>query len=203
MTPSHLLTYFGKSPSIERSDNFPVFVQGEKPVGLWMLEAGELHISRVLGRGRSVVLAVLAPGDLAGLSSALAGEPYETSAQTCNRCSLRLLARADFLEMLHSDAESSVAVAGLLAAELLSAQRWMSNVTLSGSAAAGRLAQFLLHTPPRHLLLTQKELGVRAGLTLEDDVSRLVRDLKTLGAISRRRGSFVIRNRKLLEAMVY
>src|ERR1700676_3795732 len=136
MMPQTLLTALRQAPVVERKGRFAVFLQDEMPVGLWMVEAGELYISRTSGRGKTVILDVLEPGELAGLASAVADIPYETAAETSGPCRLRLLARAELLRILRADIESSNAVVRMLAEELAITHRWIGNTSLARSGSA-------------------------------------------------------------------
>jgi CRP-like cAMP-binding protein len=201
MMPHNLLNALRQAPAVERQDAIPVFLQGEMPLGLWMLEAGELRVSRLNGRGRNVILDVLEAGDLAGLASAVGDIPYETGAQTCGACRLRLLSRGEFLRILHSDPETAAALAAILAAEVAATHRWIGNTTLARSGVA-RMATFLLHsTPPELARLTQTELAGRIGVSREA-VSRMVGNLRNSGALIPQRGPIRIRNRDMLEQII-
>jgi CRP-like cAMP-binding protein len=197
MIPRGMLAALRQTPSVDRSEGFALFLQGETSLGLWMLESGHLHVSRVSGRGKTVVLEVLESGDLVGLGAAVSGSPHETGAAAADDCRLHLLPRAEFLSLLHADAESSASIAGLLAAELAAAHRWIGNTTLARSSSA-RLANFLLHASAAELSsLTHLELSLRIGVSREA-TSRLLHDFKASGAISPVRGCLAIRNRSLL-----
>jgi len=198
MIPRRMLTALRSAPSVDRTHGFALFLQGETPLGLWMVEAGHLHISRLSHRGKTVVLDVLESGDLAGLASAVSGQPHETSAAAADACRLRLLPRADFLKLLHGDHESSACIASLLAAELAAAHRWIGNTTLARSAAA-RLAHYLLSCSRADLAtFTHFELSLRIGVSREA-VTRILRDFKASGALSPLRGSLAVRDRAILE----
>ena len=198
MIPRTMLTALRKAPSVDRSQGFPLFMQGEASLGLWMLEAGHLHILRASGRGKAVVLDVLESGDLAGLGAAVRGCPHETGAETAAACRLRLLPRADFLKVLHGDAESSASIAALLAQELSAAHRWIGNTTLARSSAA-RLANFLLNSTKAELAtITHFELALRIGVSREG-VSRILQTFRARGAVSPMYGHIAVKDRELLE----
>lgn len=201
MMPNNLLQALRESPALERPDNIPVFLQGEMPLGLWMVESGELRVSRINGRGKNVVLEVLEAGDLAGLASAVGDIPYETGTQTCGACRLRLLARVDFRRILRTDPETAAALACILAAEVAAAHRWIGNTTLARSGVA-RMATFLLQaTAPELARLTQTELASRIGVSRET-ASRMVGDLRDSGALTPCRGPIRVANRNLLERIL-
>jgi len=201
MMPRNLLRALRHAPAVERKDNFPVFLQGEMPLGLWMLEAGELRISRLSSHGRNVVLEILEPGDLAGLASAVGDIPYETGSETSGDSRLRLLARADLMRVLQSDPESYAAVASMLAREVAAAHRWIGRTTLTRSGQA-RFAHFVLNaTAPELARLTQTELARRIGISRET-VSRIVGDLRESGVLSPQRGSIRVSDRDALEQII-
>jgi CRP-like cAMP-binding protein len=183
---------------MERDARVPIFLQGEHPLGLWMIESGELRISRGDGRGRTVMLEVLEAGDLAGLAPTVSGTAHETEARTGHACRLRLLLRTDLLRLMNADKETGAAIATLLAIELATTQRWIGN-TVFGRSGAARLAKFvLLSTKPELARLSHTEVAKRVGLSRET-VSRLVRDLRQAGALFQQPGPIRVRNRSLLE----
>lgn len=198
MVPCSLLSALRQAPAIERGAGFPVWLQGEMPLGLWMLEAGALRISRISGAGKSVVIEVLEAGDLAGLAAAISDRPYETGAETAAACRLRFLPRTEFFRIACKDAQCSSEIALLLAAELAGVHRLIGNTILARSGST-RLAKFLLRASSAELTrLTHVELAGRIGVSREC-VSRHVRDLKASGAISPERGCLAVRNRELLK----
>ena len=200
MIPHCVLSSLHQSPAVERGARFPLFLQGEKPVGLWMIESGRLLVSRISDRGRTVVLDILEAGDLAGLAAIVSDLPYEISAETAEPCRLRLLPRADFVHILETDAESSVAVAWLLASELAAAHRWIGNVMLLGSNSA-RLANVLLQSTRGELAdLTHDDLANRIGISREC-VTRLLQNFKSAGALVARRGPLLVRDRAILKSL--
>lgn len=168
------------------------------PLGLWLVESGELHISRVSARGKSVVLDVLEPGDLVGLAAAVSDSPYETAADTASHCRLHLLPRIDLLTFLHGDVATAAGIAVLLAAEVAAAQRWIGNTTLAKSVSS-RVAAFLLDATPAGLAATtHSHLALRIGATREQ-VSRILAGFRQSGALSKERGCLALRDRGLLE----
>ncbi len=200
MIPHCLLNALYQSPAVDRGDGFTVFLQGEKPLGLWMLESGRLLISRVSGRGRTVVLDILEAGDLVGLAATVGDRPYETSAQTAEPCRLRLLSRGEFMRILHSDAESAAAIACVLAGEIASAHRWIGNTMLLRSSSE-KLANLLLSSSRDELArLTHLELADRIGISREC-VTRLLQVFKSRGAVAREPGPVIVRSRSILKSL--
>jgi CRP/FNR family cyclic AMP-dependent transcriptional regulator len=195
-----ILNAFCRVAAIERKDRVPIFLQGEVPIGLWMLEAGEVQIIRTSRTGKDVVLESLAPGDFAGLASVVGDVPHETSAQTRGPCRLRFLPRCELLLILERDHKSSAAVARLLAIELAAAHRWIGHTTLLRSSKS-RLATFLLEATPAELArLSHSEIAGRIGISRET-VSRSVIKFRASGALSAELGPLRIRDRNQLERM--
>jgi CRP/FNR family cyclic AMP-dependent transcriptional regulator len=200
MIPFTVLTAIRQTPAVDRKHHFPVFLQGELPLGLWLLEAGSLLISRLAEGGRTVILEVLEPGDLVGLAATVSGLPYEVGAETAEPCRLRLLPRCEFLKILRCDEESSTAIAWLLSVELAAAHRWIGNTMLT-RASSTRLARLILHAAPGELAtLTHLNLAERIGVSREC-VTRMVQILKSTGALSAERGPLLVLDRKVLRKM--
>ena len=199
MLPYRLLAALRQAPAFDRASEFPVFLQGEMPLGLWMLEAGQASLSLTSECGRNVILEALEAGDIAGLAAAVTGSCHESNLKTGSRCRLRLLLRSDLLLLLADDSSTSLAVAAMLALELATTQRWIGH-TMLGSRTA-RLASFLLRSTTAELArITQQEVANSIG-TSREGVSRLVRDLRNAGALSTQRGGVHVCNRVLLEKL--
>lgn len=200
MIPRCVLHALHQSPAVERGEHFTLFLQGEKPLGLWMVESGRLLVSRISGQGRSVVLDMLEAGDLAGLAATVGDQPHETSAETAEPCRLRLLPRSDFLRILQTDVESSIAIARLLATELAASHRWIGDTMLLSSNSA-RLATLLLHSSQSDIAaLTHDALANRIGVSRES-VTRLVNSFRARGALAPERGPLMVRSRSILERL--
>jgi CRP-like cAMP-binding protein len=169
------------------------------PLGLWMLEAGHVHICRLSPGGKNVVLDVLESGDLAGLASAVSGSPHETGATTADQCRLRLLPRADVFKLLHDDSESSAGIASLLAAELATAHRWIGNTTLMRSAAA-RVGALCVAQQSSGAGDAHSPCNCRYALACPAKPSRIFcKASKPSGALSAQRGLIAVRDRALLK----
>jgi len=200
MIPKRILKALHHSAVVERDGHFTLFLQGEKPIGLWMVESGRLCVSRVSNRGRTVVLDVLEAGDLAGLAATVAAMPYETSAETAEPCRLRLLPQADFARLIERDAGSALAVATLLAGEVAAAHRWIGDTMLLRTSRE-RLVNLLLSADRDELAeLTHEDLANRIGISREC-VTRLVQTFKAAGAIAPDRGALLVRSRAILKGL--
>ena len=199
LLPYRLLALLREAPGFDRAAEFPVFLQGEMPLGLWMLEAGHASLSLTSECGRNVILEALEAGDVAGLAAAVTGSCHESNLKTASPCRLRLLLRSDLLPLLSNDASSALAITAMLATELAATQRWISR-TMLGSRTA-RLASFLLRSTAAELArITQQEVANSIG-TSREGVSRLMRDLRNAGAVSAQRGGVHVCNRLLLEKL--
>lgn len=140
-----------------------------------MLESGSVALSMSSAQGKKVTLQVLHAGDLVGLAGAILGA-RNVQAQTNTVCRFHLLERSRFLDLVRDDAESAIAVASLLAAELSAAYAWIAGTALAGYGRH-RLACFLQHASAAELQLTQAEIGQRLDMSREG-VSRSMRTLR-------------------------
>ncbi len=179
---SRLLAALHQSPALDRSKNFTLFRQGEKPLGLWMVESGRLVLPRHSKQGRIFVVDVLEAGELAGLASSVTGEAHETGAETDERSRLRFLSRSDFLRIVENDLESSLAVGRLLAAQVAGVHQRIGE-TMFGSNSV-KVANVLLEASHAEIAgLTHESLAMRVGTTRES-VTRIVQEFKSRGALA-------------------
>jgi len=100
-----------------------LFGQGDTPEGIHLLESGEAVLTMVSHTGETVLCLLVGPGSLLGLPALLADEPYTLTAQIRAGSKLRLIARADFNDMIKADATSCRKVLTLVAAEVGEARR--------------------------------------------------------------------------------
>ena len=101
LTDDHL----AKLVSIAGSHSVPgdttVFRQGDPPDGMYVVLCGSLRVF-MTADGQEAELATLAAGDFFGEMALLDGQPRSASVQSLENCSLLLMERGHFLELLKS-----------------------------------------------------------------------------------------------------
>jgi CRP/FNR family transcriptional regulator len=187
-----------------------LFVEGEEPRGVHLLCAGRVKLSTSSGDARVLITQIAGPGEALGLAAALAGEPYEVTAETTEPCQVTFFGRTHFLRLLSEHGDAALGVARQLSYNYRTAFEQVRLLGLSQSAA-GKLARFLLESCPRDesddgrtarlkLTLTHEEIGRRIGASRET-VTRLLGDFKQEQLIRVKGSTLLIPNRDALEAL--
>jgi CRP/FNR family transcriptional regulator, cyclic AMP receptor protein len=168
---------------------------------VYVICSGTMKLTTSSNDGRLLILRIVGPGDVLGLTAALQRDAYEVTAETLECCDVKAVPRTRFLlfmEEFQAVARNSVmAVTREYQAAVLSARR----LALSSSATA-KLASVLAewgglvlagahddsstHVPNTvrfHMPLTHEELGHMAGISRET-VTRVLSAFKRDGLVS-------------------
>jgi CRP-like cAMP-binding protein len=139
-----------------------LFCRDDRPDGLYLLERGEIRLTRTDADGREIVLFRAMPGDTFAEAS-LFSETYHCDAVASLPSVVRLLPRS--------------AVLGAFASEPDTAQAFMAALARQVMALRTRLEHRNLRTARERVL---HHLGLQAGA--QDRVVRLNGDLKTMAS---------------------
>ena len=88
---SHLTTYPGGAI---------LFVEGQMPRGAFVLCSGKVKLSTTSREGKVLVLKIVEPGEVMGLSAVIAGEAYEITAETLGPCLVNFVERDGLLRLM-------------------------------------------------------------------------------------------------------
>jgi CRP/FNR family transcriptional regulator, cyclic AMP receptor protein len=178
-----------------------LFVEGGSPEGLFILCSGQAKLVAGSKEGRSIILRVVEPGEVLGLSSVTANTPYSVTAETLALSQVNFVPRRDFLRILSSYAEVAHRVAEHLSMELHKAWEQTRLVALAPSSRA-KLAHWLLSSANEQgkptaggvrisVAITHSEIGDSIGASRET-VTRLLADFRHRGLIRAQGASLVI-----------
>jgi CRP/FNR family transcriptional regulator, cyclic AMP receptor protein len=187
-----------------------LFVEGQRPKGVFILCGGRAKLSISSSNGRSL-MRVAEQGEILGLSATLSGSPYENSAEMLESGQVNFIRRDHFLHFLNNWPEASLRAARLLSHAYMDVHEQMRALVLSDSAAE-KMARLLLswlkksgsHTERGvHLKisLTQGEIAQMIGVSRET-VTRLLGELRDKGIIQLKGSNLLIKNKAALEEMV-
>lgn len=202
--------------SIRHSSLYPagavLFVEGGDPKGVYILCSGEVKLMASSKAGRSMILRVVKPGEIIGLSSVTSNTPFPVTAETIAPSQVSFISRPDFVRFIRAHVEVSARVVEHLGTELHRAWEQTRMMGLAMSARA-KIAQLLLawirdagKEPVEGLrisvTMTHEEIGESIGASRET-VSRLLAEFKQSGLI-RIKGSamFILRPEELLALSV-
>lgn len=196
---SHLATYPGGAI---------LFVEGQMPRGAFVLCSGKVKLSTTSKEGKVLVLKIVEPGDVMGLSAVIAGETYEITAETLEPCLVNFVDRDGLLRLMERSGELGLRSAQAVSREFQYAYREIHELVLARSSS-GKLARLLLSwvsdmEPSRefriHAPVTHEEMAQRIGASRET-VTRLLSDLRKKDLIKLEGATLVIKNRTALEAL--
>lgn len=188
--------------------NAVLFVEGQAPRGVYMLCKGRVKLTMNSADGKTLIARICGPGDVLGLHAAIAGEPYEVTAEALQPCQVNFVRREHFLRLIREHVEISGAAMKQLGIGYRQACQEIRYLGLSRSASE-KVAQFLLETSSNgqqtnqgkrfHLGLTHEEISQVVGISRET-VTRTMTDFKTKMLITTKGSIVVIRNEMGLKA---
>jgi len=186
-----------------------LYVEGQSPRGMFILCSGRVNLSTTSREGKILILKTAEAGEALGLSAAISGASYETTAETATPCRLNFVDRRHLLELMEAHSEVSMRAAQCLSRDFHSAYRDIHDLVLTRSSA-GKLARLLLSQSPAqdlgttqkrvHSFMTHEEMAQRIGSSRET-VTRLLSDLRRRRLIHLEGPTLVIRDRQALEAL--
>jgi CRP/FNR family cyclic AMP-dependent transcriptional regulator len=186
-----------------------LFVEGQSPRGMFILCSGRVNLSTTSREGKILILKTAEAGEALGLSAAISGLGYETTAETATPSQLNFVDRRHLLELIQSQSEVGLHTAQSLSRDFHAAYRDIHDLVLSRSSA-GKLARLLLSQSHAEMAeevesrirssMTHEEMAHRIGASRET-VTRLLSNLKKKQLIRQDGPTLVIRNRNALEAL--
>ena len=187
-----------------------LFVEGQKPQGVYVLCEGRAKVSITSAEGKTLVLRIAQAGELLGINATLTGQPYGTTVETLERCRIDFIAREHLLKLLDRDKRFYVGVALALSRKLNNVVDHNRLLFLSQSAPE-KLARLLVKWCDEHGKRTAQGIRISIGLTHEEIAQMICTSRETvtrvLGEFKRRHivhlvdHSILVRNRKALESM--
>jgi CRP/FNR family transcriptional regulator, cyclic AMP receptor protein len=87
------------------------FMEGQPASGVFLLRSGKVKESIASNKGKTAIVRVAGPGDILGLSAVLAGDIYQSSAETLQPTHADFMRKAPFLRLLNTSAELAKMVA--------------------------------------------------------------------------------------------
>jgi len=95
-----------------------LFREGQSARGVFLLCEGRVRLSICSESGHRMTVRVAGPGEMLGLSAALAGGSYEVTAEALDRVQVAAVRRKDLLHFLQEHREVCLQVVNLLSEDL-------------------------------------------------------------------------------------
>jgi CRP/FNR family transcriptional regulator, cyclic AMP receptor protein len=123
-----------------------LFVEGHKPLGVFVICSGRVKLSASSADGKALVIRRAEPGEAIGLPATISGKSYELTAEALEPLQSNFIPRDVFLQFLREHGEAAMRVAEILSEVYKATLRQVRYLGLSASTAE-KLARFLLELP--------------------------------------------------------
>lgn len=187
------------------NDEETVFYDGERPQGLYVVCSGKVKVAKTHPGGQQLITRILAPGQLVGQRSLLAGENYSGSAIAMQESVVSMIEYPSFEKFLKSNPEAALTLLKNMAREMRVGEDKARD--LAYKPARSRLSDVLLKLmhkngspKPDVQGVKRREMAEMAGLTVETTV-RLLNDFEKQGLVRRNEKSISILNEERLRTI--
>jgi CRP/FNR family transcriptional regulator, cyclic AMP receptor protein len=158
--------------SIKSTATYPkgamLFVEGQESRGAFILCRGKAKLYTSSADGRTIILRIVAPGEVLGLTSTITNKPYEATVEVLEPSQVNFLPKAEFLKFLNQHSDASMHVAKQLSANCAGAYEEIRCLGLSASSAE-KLARMLLTWAATEIKGAHKrEVKITLSLTHEE-----------------------------------
>lgn len=189
-----------------------LFLEGQPPRGMFILCNGRAKLSTT-SAGKSLILRIAEAGEVLGLTSVLAGTPYEATVETMEPTQANFISKDDFIPLIDRNAEVGIKVAQQLTHNCKCAYDEIRSPGLSSSASE-KIARLLLKWSDYpvnasrgesrgiaiRVTLTQEEIAQFVGITRET-VSRVLGDFRRKGWLRIRGAPWFVMDKPALEKL--
>jgi len=187
-----------------------LFVEGHKPLGVFVICNGRVKLSASSADGKPLVIRRAEPGEAIGLPATISGKSYELTTEALEPLQSNFIPRDVFLQFLREHGEAAMRVAEILSEVYKATLRQIRYLGLSASTAE-KLARFLLELPlaksqdnghlEATLPLTHKEIAEMIGSSRET-VTRMFARFKRENLVKVDGSALMITNRAGLEDLL-
>lgn len=178
-----------------------IFLEGDKASGLWIIESGQVKISKINANGDEYILHLLGAGDSFNDIAALENGFNPANATALSAAACWIIPTDLIQQTLATYAQSAQAAIRILTGRVRSLVQQLENIALYSVSA--RLARFLLQqaeTPIIESGITRVAIASHLATTPET-ISRTLRYLEHTGAIQFNRHQIEIINADILRAL--
>lgn len=200
--------------SIKLTNVYPkgavLFFEGQSPRGVYMLCRGRVKLSICSANGKTLILRIVEPGEMLGLSATVSDLVYKATAETLETCQVNFIRKEDFLRFVREHGEACFRVAQHLSQNYQTAYVQIRSLGLSNSALE-KLARLLLDWCKGRGTSTDQGIRLELGLSREEiarmigtsreTVSRLFSELRSRETIHLKGSILIVRDPPALEAM--
>jgi CRP/FNR family transcriptional regulator, polysaccharide utilization system transcription regulator len=184
-----------------------IFVEGDTPLGLYLLNSGKVKIYKSHELGKDLILKLLQPGDFFGYMALLEDEFHVISAEALEDCEVTIFPAEDFYKLL-THPEVMQQFVRLLTGNIQNEQEKL--IALAYSSVRKRAAESLLelraryHDPksekPFSMAIAREDLANMVG-TATESLIRTLSDFRAEGLIEISGSTITLVNVPKLEKM--
>jgi CRP/FNR family transcriptional regulator, cyclic AMP receptor protein len=199
--------------SIKLSSHYPagsiLFMENEAARGVFLVCSGKVKLSVSSKGGKTLILQIVKPGEVMGLSASMSGVPYEVTAETLYPAQVVFIRREDFLGFVQRFPEAYEAVVRQLNLQYGRACEQLRTIGLSATAQE-KLARLFLHWSADEqrateatqikVPLTHEQIAACLGSTRET-VTRTLSEFKHKHLVTLRGTTVMIPDRSALMAV--
>jgi len=195
--------------SLEYETGQTLFPQGAPLYGYSIICEGAVKLVRRLREGKKIIVAILGPGDILGLSATRQGQ-FALEAQAVEKTRVGFIDKGDFVRLLEKYPRLAAALVQKLSEEVAHLQERV--FATARQSARSKLAYLLLQLASSHgrphsqgtlidLTLSRSELAGMAGVARET-ASVTLSQLKSRGLIAYKGRKILILDEAGLEALL-
>ena len=186
-----------------------LFLEGQPSDAVFMLCQGKVKLSTCSSEGKIIILDVVEPGDVIGLSAALTGAEYEATAEVLELCQVNYVGTGDLIKFLQANPEASLNAARQLSRNYFTAYRQVCSLGLSDSVV-DKLARLFLDWCGKHSdsssvhlknFFTHEDMAEMIG-TSRETVTRALKYFRDQDLVSIKGSDLIIHDRKRLRASI-
>lgn len=188
------------SPATYRKDHV-LFAEGQLARGVFLIEQGRVKLEAESSDGKSLILHIAMPGEIAGLPATVSGRRYEVTAETMETSLIRFVTRRSFLHWAEFSGGAGLKIAEVVSDIYFATYSELRYLGLS-TAAEARLARFLLaktfnhkshgsHHESTRIHMTHQQIASIIGLSRET-VTRLLAEFKRKGLVTPQNSHLII-----------
>ncbi len=187
-----------------------LFNEGQPSDAVYMLCQGKVKLSTCSQEGKIIILGIAEPGEVLGLSAAINGVDYETTAEVLELCQVNYIKSADLLRFIKEHPDAGLNAAKQLSRNYQTAYIQICSLGLSDSVA-DKLAKLFLGWSGNgagpngriHLknFFTHEEMAEMIG-TSRETVTRALRYFREQEIVTLKGSDLFIHDRKRLKAVI-
>jgi CRP/FNR family transcriptional regulator len=163
--PVELARLLGFLEELELPKHHMLFTPGTPSEAIYFIEKGRVRVTRLSTEGKTVILALLGPGDMIGEAAWETGE-HDSYAETLEDSKIYQIGREAFQSFIRENPEFGIRFIQIIGARLKQAQARIEDLVFR--QVPSRVARLLLSLAESHGKVTPKGIRVEFPLTHQE-----------------------------------